>query len=151
MLRTIVNSASLPTVDESSASSTDLKPLLVDASQLEQWQDCVTGKRWTPFTTTVYYHHLLPPFTTVYYHRLLPLFTTTIYHCLPCAESHTLTLPFLFSLGGRVDQRQERAGVDHGPKERQRIGGTATTEGGTCTSCTNYSYSVDFFFLLPRE
>ena len=57
MLRTIVNSASLPTVDASSSDpAADLKPLLVTASQLKQWQDCVTGKQLTPLTT-VYVHH----------------------------------------------------------------------------------------------
>ena len=67
MLRTIVNSASLPTVDASSSDpAADLKPLLVTASQLKQWQDCVTGKQLTP-----------PPLTTVYHPCTILGFTHT--------------------------------------------------------------------------
>ena len=132
MLRTIVNSASLPTVDASSSDpAADLKPLLVTASQLKQWQDCVTGKQLTPLTTIN--------------HRG----TTRV----PYLGSHTHShlSPFLFfSVGGCVDQRQERAGVDHGPKERQRIGGTATTGTPLAQSDTCTHTHLDFF-LLFRE
>ena len=130
MLRTIVNSGSLPTVDASSSDpAADLKPLLVTASQLKQWQDCVTGKQLTPLTTI---NHRVPP----------------VYHT--GVHTHSHLSPFLFfSVGGCVDQRQERAGVDHGPKERQRIGGTATP--GTPLSHTQIPVlihtSISFCFL----